>query len=133
MITEFNYEIPRPKSPKKPERLLAYERMSITTMSDIELDSYKELRGAYDHEIVEFKEELANWQRGYGEARRNFTDNFWDCLYKQHNVAPENPIVEWVKSQAYEQGHSAGYSEVANCFGDLIEVLSIVEEHYVAN
>lgn len=43
-------------------------------------------------------------------------------LFEEHDVT-DNPKKDLLYSKAYDLGHSAGYSEVASYFGDLVELI----------
>lgn len=47
---------------------------------------------------------------------------FRDALFEQYGVT-DNPKREKCYSLAWEHGHSAGYSEVANYFSDFVELI----------
>jgi hypothetical protein len=68
------------------------------------------------------KEETQKVRLEYFIEENRLSDLFKEDLFKEHGVS-EHPKRERCYSLAYEYGHSSGYSEVANYFNELVNLI----------
>jgi hypothetical protein len=61
-------------------------------------------------------------RQAYAETNAALSEQFKADLFAHYEVT-DHPKREAAYRIAYEHGHSAGYSEVANYFGELVELL----------
>lgn len=65
---------------------------------------------------------LSHAKNMYGAAISKRIDAFRAELYEHYGVT-DNPKADAVYAKAYDHGHSSGFAEVSNIFGDLVELI----------
>lgn len=77
--------------------------------------------------VEDLKEQRQNLrkvsQKAYNEESARLQDQFKADLFKEFGVE-KNPKAEKCYAKAYEQGHSSGYSDIANCFANMVELIT---------
>lgn len=78
--------------------------------------------------IVGDEEERQRKRKEYFNEEQTKIEQFCADLIDWYGL-PDNVITRRLVSMAWEDGHSSGYSEVANCFCDYADLYAFIVKH----
>lgn len=110
-----------PVKPYKPKLL----SMKVEELTNGDLENIAMVKAKYNERMAEY-EKLKD--ACYKEQNKVETQWFND-LMELAGVPKDHPFVVKLYNIAYERGHSAGHSEVAYWFFDLVELYELAKEH----
>lgn len=102
--------------------------MNKTT--DFDLQSFCEAcRSKQSENYSKFPQDYAARRKADEEIKSDMKEKL--SAYFGYDDAPKS-VKDHVFNMAWEQGHSAGYYEVASCMQDLFELVGLVQKELVA-
>lgn len=114
------YELPFPARPAKP---------SISTLgkdkTPADFRAHADTLECYERNMVKHQAQVANYQ-----ADRTRLETIWKEKLRNEHSDLNDATFNACYSKAYEDGHSAGYSEVRNC---MIDIADFAEKIIAAN
>jgi len=119
---KYNQKNPYPQQPKEPE--LFHKKVSDLTQDDIA--SLKQLHIDYESKMAQYEEA----KKRYNDDESTLANLFWADLIAEYDLDANHPLTGWLTNKAYERGHSVGYSEMANVFVDLADIIEVINKHY---
>jgi hypothetical protein len=81
------------------------------------------------HEKIVDNEGYIAAKKEYAKENQRLHDVFVDDLLEEHGI-PKNPFSLALVNMAYDEGHSSGYREVANCFIELADLYALAEKQF---
>ena len=84
---------------------------NLVLLNKIVDDGYRLAQDAFNNESAAINQQF-------------ITDLFEDC------GVPDNTLTRYIYGIAYQEGHSGGFSEIANSFYDLIEIYDVAEKFF---
>jgi hypothetical protein len=110
-FSKYENHLPYPNRPKKP--MLADKH----TVADVR--KYAEDMEKYEADRVVFEED----RRKYNEKTVEVDEQFWKDVFDDFGISQKHPKAALLRRLAWQQGHSAGYSEVYNYASELADFL----------
>jgi hypothetical protein len=105
----YKNNMPYPSRPKKPV---------LKDQTPAAARAYADELEAYAEDVKQYEEE----RRAYGAESARLEAKFRDDLEAEHDTKG-HPKADMLYSMAYDRGHSAGMSEVANYYDELSQLI----------
>ena len=93
-----------------------------------EIRAYANAVEQYNNDMIVYRLALDAYRRETGRLN----DLFYSDLLVEHGMTTiaDEKIAALLYSKAYEQGHSAGNSEIASYFAELVELAQLLEKAF---
>ena len=109
---DYRCKLPYPDKPKKH----GIFNKRAGDLSNTELRELPIHRQAYDNALAEYDKA----KKAYYAEDGRLQDKFIRDLAEYHGIPADDPFFQAMWGIAYQQGHSGGYSEIANEFLELM-------------